>query len=294
MRLLEPESVIWTFTSKSSHDHHTSEDAEQAGLRRQRPVAVIIAERSRVSGPMLRVVMLRVSSAVVCCLLLAAAPVRAQNSDVFREDAPPAPAAPDHDPFQMAPADPAPAPKPPSRPHPAPEPEAVAPAPPPVAPQPAVAPAPAMPPADQLWARIRQVAQAVGIRMPLASSPPFDEAGTPSQYRALLGAWGPGTWQGNSNGEKAILIVEGVDGSGNMHAVAGKSDGGSLPAAWAMSLGSVASGGRFLLKIGWRFSEYQHGTNQLEQVWQMELRPDGTLAGSRDNGASTIVLRRLQ
>lgn len=80
---------------------------------------------------MLRVIMVRVGSAVVCCLLLAAVPSRAQNTDVFREDAPPAPSAPAHDPFQMAPAQPAPAPKPPPRPRATPEPEPVVVAPPP-------------------------------------------------------------------------------------------------------------------------------------------------------------------
>lgn len=45
-------------------------------------------------------------------LLLTALPVAAQNSDPFHEVAPPAPLTPGHDPFQMAPADPAPAPKP--------------------------------------------------------------------------------------------------------------------------------------------------------------------------------------
>ena len=65
--------------------------------------------------------MVRVGSVAAVCLLVAAAPACAQNSDIFREDAPPAPATPGHDPFQMAPANPAPAPKPPPRPHPVPE-----------------------------------------------------------------------------------------------------------------------------------------------------------------------------
>ncbi len=73
---------------------------------------------------MLRGVMVRVGGIVAFSLLLTAAPARAQNSDIFREDAPPAPA-------------PAPRPAPRPRPYPPPEPEAVA---------PAVVPAPALPP----------------------------------------------------------------------------------------------------------------------------------------------------
>ncbi len=215
-------------------------------------------------------------------LLFAALPAAAQNSDVFREDAPPPVAAPL----------PRVAPRPRYVPHP--EPEIAAPTPAPAPVQPAVVPAPALPPAGQIWARVRQVAQTEGIRMPLASNPPFDEAGTLPQYRALLGAWGPGTWQGDPGGDKTILIIEGVDGDGNMHGVAGKSDGAALPASWSAAAGPVASGNRFALNVIWRISQYQHGTNQYEQVWQFALRPDGTLFGSRDNGASTIVLRRLQ
>jgi len=84
--------------------------------------------------------MVRVGRAVVCCLLLAAAPARAQNSDVFREDAPPAQAKPDHDPFEMAPADPAPAPKLPRRTRLSPETEPVVVTPPPPPPTPAPPP----------------------------------------------------------------------------------------------------------------------------------------------------------
>ncbi len=227
--------------------------------------------------------MVRVGSIVFGCLLLAALPAAAQNANIFREDAPPPPAA-------------VPAPRVAPRPRyvPQPEPEIAAPAPVPATVQPAVAPVPALPPAGQMWARVRQVAQTEGISVPLSGSPPFDLAGTPPQYRPLLGAWGPGTWQGNPAGDKVIVIIEGVDSDGNVHSVVGKSAGGSLPALWAMSTGLVGPGNRFELKVAWQTFEYQRGTTQFEQVWQIELRPDGTLSGSRDNGASTIVLRRLQ
>jgi hypothetical protein len=220
---------------------------------------------------------LMIGAALVCL----AFPSAAQNSDIFREDAPPAVA-------------PAPRPAPHPRTYSQPEPEVAAPTPPQPPLQPAVAPAPSLPSASQIWAKVRQVAASQSISVPMASNPPFDVAGTPPQYRVLLGAWGPGTWQGNPGGDKAILVVEGVDGGGNIHVMACESEGGWQPGYWAMSTGSIAPGNRFTLNIARRISEYQHGANQSEQVWQMTLRPDGTLAGSRDNGASTVVLQRLQ
>src|SRR5579872_1093776 len=150
---------------------------------------------------MLQVVMARPCSAVACCLLLAAAPgARAQNSNIFREDVPPVPA-------------PAPRPAPRPRSYAPPEPEVVAPAPAQTQPQPqpAITPAPVLLSANQIWARVRQVA---AFAMPLSGAPPFDQTGTPPQYRALLGAGGPDTWQGNHAGDKAILVIEGIDGDG--------------------------------------------------------------------------------
>ncbi|HML09915.1 MAG TPA: hypothetical protein VK432_03580 [Stellaceae bacterium] len=216
-------------------------------------------------------------------LLLAAVPAAAQSNDPFREATPPQP--------QPV----APAPLPP-RPRPAPEPEpVVAPAPPP---QPAVAPVSTLPSAAQIWARVREVAQAESIAVPLASSPPFDQAGTPAQFRALLGAWGPGTWQGGSAGEKMVLVIQSVDSDGAMHGVVGKSAGPPFPAAWSMATGTTGTG-RFVLK-GIFLGSNPPGANNLvasrplEFAWAFEFRADGKLYGSRDNGASTVVLARLQ
>jgi hypothetical protein len=87
--------------------------------------------------------MRRLVAILIGVLLLAALPAAAQNADPFQEVAPPAPITPGHDPFQMAPADPAPAPKPaPPRPRPAPEPEPVVAAPPPPPPPAPSPPAP--------------------------------------------------------------------------------------------------------------------------------------------------------
>jgi hypothetical protein len=227
--------------------------------------------------------MVRIGSVIACCLLLAAAPARAQNSDIFREDAPPAPA-------------PAPAPKPAPRPHvySQPEPEIVAPALPPAPAQPVVAPTPNLPSAAQLWTRVRQVANGEGIAVPLSGTPPFDLAGTPPQFRLLLGAWGPGVWQGTS-GEKTILVIQSVDSDGAVRGFVGKSAGASLPAAWGMATG-VAAGGRIALQAVFFGAATNFGSKapSAEVSWTFQLRPDGTLAGSRDNGASTIALRRLQ
>jgi hypothetical protein len=226
---------------------------------------------------MLRIVMLRAGVVVTCCLLLAAAPTRAQNSDIFREDAPPAAAPP-----------PKLAPRP--RIYSPPEPAAVAPA-----PQPAVvAPAPTVPSASQLWAKVRQAAASQGIAVPLASSPPFDVAGTPPQYRTLLGAWGPGTWQGNPAGDRMIFVIEGVN-DGSLRGVVGKSSDAWLPAMWSAISTSIA-GTRFGVDITntSRVGIVGQNTNHAILTWSFEMRPDGTLTGSRDNGASTVVLPRLQ
>jgi hypothetical protein len=160
--------------------------------------------------------------------------------------------------------------------------------------QPTVAPAPTLPSAGQIWARVREVAQSQGILVPLSGTPPIDVSQTPPQYRALLGAWGPGTWQGNPAGDRAIMVIQSVEGDGTMHAVVGKSGGGGIAATWTMGSGVIDSGGRGALKIIYQTALVYYQRIQSEEIWQIELRPDGTLAGSRDNGASTIVLRRLQ
>lgn len=201
------------------------------------------------------------------CLLLVSLPAVAQNSDQFQS----APVA-------------APAPKP------RPQPRV------PVEPDPAVAapaqpPAPSLPPAAAIWARVRQVAQTDGISVPLASDPPFDAAGTPSQFRALLGAWGSGVWQGTPSGDKLILIVLSVDGGGNVHGVVAR----GLGTDWSYYSAPMA-GNHFTVHIQTTYnaSGFVPGTRALEDdYWQFELRPDGRLYGSRSTNASSIVLARL-
>jgi hypothetical protein len=219
--------------------------------------------------------------AIVLCLLLAALPAVAQNSDPFRSAAPPAP-------------EPAPRPRPAPR---VVEPESAVvvplPAPAPVQPppQPVAASVPNLPSASQIWARVRQIGQAEGIAIPLASNPPFDEAGTRPQYRGLLGAWGPGIWQGDPGGDKVILVVQGVDGENSLRGVVGTNGGKVAPAIWR-AINSPIAGNRFPIHLSYDGSLTQ--TRHFEEDWSVELRPDGKLYGTRNGNASTIVLSRLQ
>ena len=133
-------------------------------------------------------------------LLLVSVPARAQNTDPFQSAPVTTPAVP---------AAPAPTPRP--QPHHPAEPDPYAAMPPSAYVPP---PMPSLPPSGVIWARVRQVAQTDGISVPLASDPPFDILSAPPQYRVLVGAWGPGTWQG-TDGDKLILIILGVDGAAN-------------------------------------------------------------------------------
>jgi len=207
------------------------------------------------------------------CVLLASLPAWAQSSD----------------PFQSAPVAPA-APKPRLQPRVRVEPDPAFT--PPVATAPAPAPAPTLPPASAIWASVRQVAQAAGVNVPLASDPPFDTSGTPPQYRALLGGWGAGVWQGTPGGDKTMLIVLGVDGGGNVHGVVAH----GLGTDWSYFT-APSTGNRFTVhnQITYAASGFSPTTKTAEDdYWQFELRPDGRLYGFRQANASTIVLPRVQ
>jgi len=222
--------------------------------------------------------MARYGCFVMAGLLLAGTPASAQSNDPFREATPPPPAG-------------APDPAPP-RPRPAPEPEpVVAPTPPP---QPAVVPVPTLPSAAQIWARVREVAQAESVRVPLASSPPFDVAGTPPQHRPLLGAWGPGTWQGSPAGDKVVLVIQSVDGDGNVRGVICTTSG---PGDWS-NFTAPLTGNRFTVHFQQSYSALAGngaGTRGFtDNSWTFEFHADGRLSGSRGNGTSTVVLQRLQ
>jgi hypothetical protein len=222
-------------------------------------------------------VMARVRTFFLVFTWFIALPAAAQNSDVFREGAPPA----------SAPAVNA------VRPHPVPrsQPEYPAIAPPPD--QPPVASAPALPPAAQLWARVRLAAQSASVAVPLASNPPFDEVATPPQYRALLGAWGPAAWQGSPAGDRLILVIQSVDAQGNVRGIVATSDGGD---SWSNFTAPIASNG---FTVHFQRGYYREGFTPgmailADNYWQIEPRAGGVLSGSRDGGASTIVLPRLQ
>ena len=208
------------------------------------------------------------------CLLLASLPAEAQSND----------------PFQSAPvAAPVPKPRPQSRPPVEPDPytaappAAIAPAPPPVA---------NLPPSGAIWTRVRQAAQTDGISVPLASDPPFDASNASPQFRILVGAWGPGTWQGSPGGDKLILIVLGVDGGANVRGVVGRSSG----VDWSYFNAPVAGNGFTVhIQTTYNASGFVSSTRTLEdENWQFELRADGKLYGSRSANASNVVLAKLQ
>jgi hypothetical protein len=207
------------------------------------------------------------------CLLLVSLPAGAQTSDQFQS----APVA-------------APAPKPRPQPHPLVEPDPYAAAPPAtMAPAPAVA---SLPPSGAIWARVRQVAQTDGISVPLASDPPFDAASASPQFRILVGAWGPGTWQGTPGGDKLILIILGVDGGASVHGVVARGVGTD----WSnFSAPMTGNGFSVHIQTSYESSGRFATTKSLEdENWQFELRPDGRLYGSRGANASNVVLPKLQ
>ena len=126
--------------------------------------------------------------------------------------------------------------------------------------------------------------------MPLAGIPPFDVAGTPAQYRALLGAWGPGAWQSNP-ASKIILVVQSVDGGGNVRGVIGTN---SSSDSWYNFITRL-SGDRFTVHFQQSYNKggyIPETAVAADNYWPFELRADGTVYGS--NGASAIVLPRLQ
>lgn len=211
---------------------------------------------------------------VVAALALPAAGVRAQ-SDPFQSHvlSAPAPAA-----------KPRPQPRRPAETEPA---AVVAPA--PAAPVPP--PAQPLPSAGEVWARVRQTALTQGIDVPLASSPAFDAATLP-QFRSLLGAWGPGVWQGSSADDRVILIVLGVGGDGVVRGVVGHHAG----RGWSNFAASPAGNGFTMhVQLSYEASGRETSIRTIEDDdWRFELRSDGRLYGFRRGNASTIVLPRLQ
>jgi hypothetical protein len=195
------------------------------------------------------------------------------------------------DPFQSAPVAATPPPKPRPQPRPPAEPDPYGTAP-PAALAPALPQAPILPPSGAIWARLRQVAQSEGIGVPLASDPPFDTANAAPQFRLLVGAWGPGAWQGSAAGDKLILIILGIDGAANIHGVVAR----SLGTDWSY-FNAAMTGNGFSVRIQTTYaaSGLVSSNRSLEDdYWQFELRPDGRLYGSRTTNASNVVLAKLQ
>ncbi|MFI5353951.1 MAG: hypothetical protein ACHQZS_13445 [Candidatus Binatales bacterium] len=208
-------------------------------------------------------------------LLLVSLPARAQNAD----------------PFQSAPVVATPAPKPRPQPRSPVEPDPYV-AIPPAALAPTLPPVASLPPSGVIWARVRQVAQTDGISVPLASDPPFDASTASPQLRILVGAWGPGAWQGSPVGDKLILIVLGVDGGASVRGVVAR----SLGTDWSYFSAPVTGNGFSVhIQTTYEASGRFNTTRALEDdYWQFELRGDGRLYGSRSTSASNIVLAKLQ
>ena len=219
---------------------------------------------------------MRRAYAIGLCLLLAAMPAKAQTTDPFQSAPVTTPAAPA-----------TPAPKPHPQPRPPVEPDLYATPPSAYVPP----PTPSLPPSGAIWARVRQVAQADGISVPLASDPPFDLSSAAPQFRILVGAWGPGIWQG-TEGDKLILIILGVDGGANVRGVLAR----GLGTEWA-NFSAPMTGNAFSIHIqkSYEASGRFNTTRALEdEYWQFELRSDGRLYGSRSSSPATVVLAKLQ
>lgn len=223
------------------------------------------------------------ASAIGLCLLLISTPAGAQNQDPFQSAPVTTPAAP---------AAPAPKPEPQPRPQPRhpvePDPYAVMP---PSAYAPPPPPVPSLPPSNVIWAHIRQVALADGIDVPLASDPLFDISSASPQTRILVGAWGPGAWQGMDE-DRVMLIILAVDGGTNVRGVVARSTG----VAWS-DFSAPMMGNRFSIHIQTTYeaSGRFNTTRALEdEYWQFQLQPDGRLYGSRSSSPATVVLAKLQ
>ena len=208
-------------------------------------------------------------------LLLVSVPVKAQNTD----------------PFLSAPVVATPAPKPRPQPRSPVEPDPYVAAP-PAALAPILPPVANLPPSSVIWARVRQVAQTAGISVPLASDPPFDASSASPQLRILVGAWGPGVWQGSTGGDKLILIVLGIDGGASIRGVVAR----SLGTDWSYFSAPVTGNGFSIhIQTSYEASGRFNSTRAVEDdYWQFELRADGRLYGSRSASASNIVLAKLQ
>lgn len=217
--------------------------------------------------------------AIGLCLLVLGIPAKAQTTDPFQSAPVTTPAAPA-----------TPAPKPRPQPHPTVEPDPYAAMPPSAYLPPPLTPN--LPPSSVIWARVRQVAQADGISVPLASDPPFDVSSAAPKFNNLVGAWGPGTWQGNAGGDKLMLIVLGVDGGANVRGVVAR----DLGVTWA-NFSAPMAGNSFSIHVqtSYEASGRFSTTRSLEdEYWQFELRSDGRLYGSRSSSPATIVLAKLQ
>jgi hypothetical protein len=132
-------------------------------------------------------------------------------------------------------------------------------------------------------------AAAPPMMAPPTGNPVFDESGTSPKYRGLLGAWGPATWQNDPLGEKMILIIQSVDAGDNARGVVGRSSSDG----WFPFAAQIA-GNRLVLEAPVTRQVRIYTSRTETDNWAFEIRPDGSLLGSRNGNANSILLTRLQ
>lgn len=145
--------------------------------------------------------------------------------------------------------------------------------------QPVTAAMPKLPPSDVIAARVREIGQAQGIAVPLAEpNVRIDEAGTPTAFRALLGAWGPAAWSGSGAQNKIILIVLSVDVGGNGRVIYASSSGPNFSPNWQVRPARVSGG-----KITFENPNPNRGGPPVSHEYAVER--DGYLHGVRNKTA---------
>lgn len=181
-----------------------------------------------------------------------------------------APALADDDPFRNA-APPAPVvvPKPAPRPQPREEPVA------------APRPSPSRFSAAYV-ARVRAVAQSQAVGM--ADDISFRYDVVPDQYRAWIGAWGPGFWSG---GVEAIVVVQAIDAAGNVDMILGW--GGKCGQGWRKAGGRMQDG-----KIYVTYSRDSPTCPEGPRVEVYSMWTGDSVLGAMRVKNGQIVLPRLQ
>lgn len=123
---------------------------------------------------------------------------------------------------------------------------------------------------------VRNVAQRYGVGIPLAQPLNPDITGTPPEYRALLGAWGPTS---EEEGTITIVVIKAVDTLGHAVVIRGYSgccqDGSKFMPGFTFYNGTAA-GGKITIQYNSTYDKH----------WQRReflARPDGVLTETSTN-----------